>query len=983
MIPGEDGSEVYQFNSKGRHLLTLDALTGAVKYQFTYDGSGRLVSVTDESGNVTTVERDAAGNPTAIIAPFGQRTTLALEGNGYLESITKPSGESHTMSYTSDGLMLSFADPNGNSSQFTYDAQGLLTKDEDAAGGFKTLIKEVKGAVNYNFLDTALGKRTIYTTEQLSTGDEKRTVTSPSGGVQTRNIGQNGITTTTEPDGTITTTTNGPDPRFGMLVPIQSQQTIQTPGGLTSTIRESRTASLATSGDPLSLTTLTDTTTINSQVYTTVFNAALKEFTSTTPANRISKTTIDMLGKPLTLTPDPTILPIGFTYDSKGKLTETAQGSSKVQFSYDLSGRMSSSTSPLGLTTIYEHDDADRVTKLTQPSSRSYGFAYDANGNRIGITMPSNAVHTLGYNNINLLSSYTPPGNPSYLWEYSLDKELTKTTLPSGREITYSYDASGRSAGASYPEATVSRQYGDTTSRVSKIVRTPSDGGTPQELSFTYDGSLVTGRTFAGVANGKFSYTYDNNFFLTGIKLESDADTVNMPITRDTDGLVTKHGPFTFTHNGPAGATTQITDGTLNVAVAYDSMGRATSRVHTVNSAPIYRIDITYDDASQIVKRIETVNGLATTSEYAYDDDSQLIEVKKNGVVEEEYTYDSNGNRTSYQSSSTGNVNADYDEQDRINQQGGDVYQFDADGFMTSKKGDTFSYSAKGELLSATVAGQDADYAYDGMQRRMARTDQAGTIQYLYGNPGQPFQLTAARDANGDLSVFYYDDSGRLMAFDRGGQRYYVGSDQVGSPRIVTYASGAAIKTLEYHSFGNVTSDSDPGFDLPVGFAGGVDDRNSGLVRFGYRDYDALAGRWTAKDPIFFNGKSANLYQYAKANPITVYDPFGLFGLPPFFDFFREVHLNEEAIVDDLLSEYSEVRESIRHTNEMIEELQRVSERYENAYMNSSMCNPNLRDRIEDIWDAIVSLSINRTEKLHRLNKIIRDLRLYGYDFML
>jgi RHS repeat-associated protein len=31
-------------------------------------------------------------------------------------------------------------------------------------------------------------------------------------------------------------------------------------------------------------------------------------------------------------------------------------------------------------------------------------------------------------------------------------------------------------------------------------------------------------------------------------------------------------------------------------------------------------------------------------------------------------------------------------------------------------------------------------------------------------------------------------------------------------------------------------------------------ERREGLVRFGARDYDASTGRWTAKDPIRFDG---------------------------------------------------------------------------------------------------------------------------------
>ena len=40
--------------------------------------------------NVTTIEHDGAGNPTAIIGPFGQITTLAVDTNGFLKSVSNP-----------------------------------------------------------------------------------------------------------------------------------------------------------------------------------------------------------------------------------------------------------------------------------------------------------------------------------------------------------------------------------------------------------------------------------------------------------------------------------------------------------------------------------------------------------------------------------------------------------------------------------------------------------------------------------------------------------------------------------------------------------------------------------------------------------------------------------------------------------------------------------------------------------------------------
>jgi uncharacterized protein RhaS with RHS repeats len=48
------------------------------------------------------------------------------------------------------------------------------------------------------------------------------------------------------------------------------------------------------------------------------------------------------------------------------------------------------------------------------------------------------------------------------------------------------------------------------------------------------------------------------------------------------------------------------------------------------------------------------------------------------------------------------------------------------------------------------------------------------------------------------------------------------------------------------------------------------------LVRFGARDYDAINGRWTAKDPIRFLVGDMNLYSYIMSDPINTTDPLGL-----------------------------------------------------------------------------------------------------------
>jgi RHS repeat-associated protein len=877
MIASEDGSWVYDFDSHGRHLRTLSGLTGETLLEFGYDALGRLATIRQKAGsidNVTAIERDSAGRATGIVGPLGQRTALTSDTNGLLASLEDPAQHRYQFEYQ-QGLMTRKVDPGGGETLYGYDTKGLLTSAQDAAGGIQTLsVARESDAVEVTRTSTG-GRTFVYRVEQQP-DDSVRRVMRDEFGAETEVIhAADGTTTTTYPSGDIVVEAAGADPQFGLLSDYASSETYTSPGGLRTEVSRSATVEFANVGEPLSMTSRVDTVSMNGRVFESAFDRATLKFTSTSPEGRVATQTYDSLGRLVEEQIDAAILPRQAEYGERGLVTRTTFGTQSLDFSYDSLGRLIAKTDALGATTQFEYDAANQITALVLPSGRRYEYTYDTLGNRTSLKMPNGAVHELGYSILGQDTTYLASGSVEPLTsEYDADRKLAATVFPSGARVEYLKDANGRATGISYADAEIGVTYADATiGRVGALTRTSAGGGATETMGVSYDGSIITGYTISGTANASYSFRYDDNLFLVGRTLDGGPE---QAITSDADGLITGIGSFTFERLGPGGAPSNITDGTVGIDFEFDSEARLVSRSHTAGGTTAYALELTHDAAGKIVNKTETVAGVTKSYDFDYDIDGQLIGVREDGVMVERYEYDLNGNRTQRELRGT-SAAASFDMQDRITGQGAVAFLVDDDGFLVSRGDVTFDYSARGELLTASVPGTGTiTYAYDAMNRQVGRTGPDGTTQYLYGDPHNPVIVTEARDPDGTLTQYTYDSSGILIALERNATKYYVGADQVGTPRVVFDASGQVIKTIEYDAWGAVLGDSNPGFELHIGFAGGIRDPDTGLVRFGMRDYDPESGRWTARDPLLYSGGQANLYAYVDNNPISFRDPLGL-----------------------------------------------------------------------------------------------------------
>ncbi|NRF69157.1 hypothetical protein HLB44_19360 [Aquincola sp. S2] len=879
IIASADASEHYHFDESGRHLKTVNTRTGAALRTFGYT-NGLLTTITDADGNVVTIARDGTGRATAIRGPLEQQTALDYDGNGWLRKITDPLGQSHTAEYAAGGHMQTFSRPRGHASTFTYDAKDRLTRDENAAGGYWQLSRTEQANGFTVTLNSALGRSKVYRVEHLLAGGERRENTELDGTKTIITSKPDGTTTIAAPDGTVTTQSKHADPRYGMQAPLRNE-TIRVPSGISAAIETTRTATLQQRNDPTTLIQETTTTKFNGRPFTEVYDGASRQTTYTTPVGRSSIVSTDVAGRP-TVVQVGGLDAINYAYDPQGRLQSVTQGSGATQraltYSYDAKG-LQTVTDALSQSVVYQRDLIGRPTQVTLPGNRQLGVGHDPNSNLAGLTPPGRPEHGFTYNKVDLETHYTPPSvpgitNPTTEVHYNLDKQVTRIDRPDGSSLAYAY-VPGKSLLTSItPSAgagdAINLAYSPTSAQLASV-------GTADALTaFTYDGFLLKSQTVSGSVAGSIVWTYDNDFRVQSHKVNG----VDTAFGYDNDNLLTQTGALSITRHPQHGMATGTSLGSIATTQSYSGFGEP--HVFTVShgGSTLYRSELGYDRAGRVTSRTETIQGVATQYEYEYDAASRLQTVKRNGTQTASYGYDANGNRTH----ENGALVASFDAQDRIQSQGATSYQFTAAGALQQKAQGAqttgYVYDAFGNLRSVALpGGGQIAYLADGSGRRIGKKVNGTLVQgFVYQDQ---LRIAAELDGSGaTVALFTYAEKANVPEYMvKGGTTYRIVTDHLGSVRLVAdTATGAVAQRIDYDEWGRVTSDSNPGFQ-PFGFAGGLYDKDTGLVRFGARDYDAGIGRWTAKDPIGFGGGDSNLYGYVNNSPVTLTDPLGLMGV--------------------------------------------------------------------------------------------------------
>lgn len=525
-------------------------------------------------------------------------------------------------------------------------------------------------------------------------------------------------------------------------------------------------------------------------------------------------------------------------YDVLGRRTSLADpDSGNEQTTYDAYDLPKTVKDASGATASFTYDLLGRVRVHTNADGSTSKYRYDGTSTRAGQLTELTTFNAAGEQLTRLAYDYVPVGTNGA-------GKLTRVTRTMGGmsfDVHLDYDAYGRMSKLSYP--------------------------------------FVDGYAFA------VARSYDDNGHLIAVR---DAYT-NTP-----------YWTLTAADQGYRIGREQAGDGTETQWTYQPRAGRvallSTYRVGSP-STPLQQIGLEYDAKGELVTRSDSTD-FARSRRYEYDLLGRLTRVvRQHGTGTatelERFTYDGIGNLASR--STLGSYVYGSSRPHAVTSVGASTYAYDSRGNQITRTGpavaggaqqiDYTPFNLPSRITTGTGAGQTSlDITYDADHRRVYTIDNAGK-QTWYADEIYEREQTTSTSAQHRYRIY---GPGRVVAEIVRAQPVigsptgtasirYLHADPIGSPDLVTDATGATLERPQFEPFGN-TLDASATPSTVAGFTGHRRAEN-GLIDMRGRYYDPALGRFLSPDPIVDDphaSQALNRYSYVRNRPLKFLDPSGM-----------------------------------------------------------------------------------------------------------
>ncbi|KAH8318477.1 hypothetical protein KR067_003830 [Drosophila pandora] len=871
-IYAPDMQEIYIFNRFGQHVSTRNILTGETTYVFTYNvntSNGKLSTVTDAAGNKVFLLRDYTSQVNSIENTKGQKCRLRMTRMKMLHELSTPDNYNVTYEYHGPtGLLKTKLDSTGRSYVYNYDEFGRLTSAVTPTGRVIELSFDlsVKGA-QVKVSENAQKEQSLLI--------QGATVTVRNGAAESRtSVDMDGSTTSITPWGHNVQMEVAPytilaeqSPLLGESYPVPAKQRTEIAGDLANRFewryfvrrQQPLQAGKQSKGAPRPVTEVGRKLRVNGD------NVLTLEYDRETQSvvvlvddkQELLNVTYDRTSRPISFRPQSgDYADVDLEYDRFGRLVSWKWGVLQEAYSFDRNGRLNEIKYGDGSTMVYAFKDmfGSLPLKVTTPRRSDYLLQYDDAGALQSLTTPRGHIHafslqtSLGFFKYQY---YSPINRHPFEILYNDEGQILAKIHPhqSGK-VAFVYDAAGRLETILAGLSSTHYTYQDTTSLVKTVeVQEP---GFELRREFKYHAGILKDEKLRfgsknSLASAHYKYAYDGNARLSGIEMAIDDK--ELPTTRykysQNLGQLEVVQDLKITRNAFNRTVIQDSAKQFFAIVDYDQHGRVKSVLMNVKNIDVFRLELDYDLRNRIKSQKTTFGRSTAFDKINYNADGHVVEVL--GTNNWKYLYDENGNTVGVVDQGE-KFNLGYDIGDRVIKVGDvEFNNYDARGFVVRRGEQKYRYNNRGQLIHAFERERfQSWYYYDDRSRLVAWHDNQGnTTQYYYANPRTPHLVTHAHFPKLARTMkFFYDDRDMLIAMENADQRYYVATDQNGSPLAFFDLNGGIAKELKRTPFGRIIKDTKPDFFVPIDFHGGLIDPHTKLIYTEQRQYDPHVGQW-------------------------------------------------------------------------------------------------------------------------------------------
>ncbi|HJQ08165.1 MAG TPA: RHS repeat-associated core domain-containing protein [Candidatus Saccharimonadales bacterium] len=525
-------------------------------------------------------------------------------------------------------------------------------------------------------------------------------------------------------------------------------------------------------------------------------------------------------------------------------ITDSLYPDKSTAYTYDAVGNLIKVTDPAGNQTALAYDVRGKKTQMSDPDMGTWHYAYNSLGELVSQTDSKNQTQTASYDALGRIKTRTTAEGIS-TWAYdTADKGIGKpasTSSSSGYAETYTYDAYGR------PDTTTAALDGQ------NYTTTTAYDSAGRVNTLTYPTGFAVKNVYN--ANGQLSEIRNNQ--TNALYWQANEADARGRLVRETfgNGLVTQktYDPAKGTLSSIA--TTGISGSVQNLEYTFDVLGNLLSRTdHTQAITESFQYDT--------LNRLTAVSG-PSNKNFQYNEIGNI-------------TYKSDVGSYTYPASGIGSIRPH-----AVTQVAGVLqnnYTYDANGNMTSGGGRTITYTSFNKPSQITVGGATSILTYDANFNRVKKVTPSSTTVYI----GKLYE----RVTIGTLVEHKHFINGVAVYTSRSNGTNdvrYLLKDHLGSTEAVTDENGNVLQKLSYDAHGKRRSSNwtDATGTLSAqttkGYTGHEMDDESGLVNMNAREYDSVLGRFLQPDILVESsfGQGLNRYTYANNNPLSYTDPTG------------------------------------------------------------------------------------------------------------